>query len=93
MTTATTDSEIKTDADAAGIRSSALFGLAGLAMLHPAQIYEKNETIAGGICDFCGEPAPALKVFNSAPVAGACYCRKCAPLSETDADWPNAADQ
>lgn len=58
-------------------------------MLHPAQIYEKNETIAGGICDFCGETAPALKVFNSAPVAGACYCRNCAPLSETDADWPN----
>lgn len=72
---------------------SGLLGLVGLAMLHPAQIHEKNETIAGGICDFCGETAPALKVFNCAPVAGACYCRKCAPLSETDADWPNVPDE
>jgi hypothetical protein len=44
-------------------------------------------TINGGICDFCGETANALKVFNQAPSAGMCYCRKCAPLSETDRDW------
>jgi hypothetical protein len=61
----------------------------GLAMLHPAQVYENNETIAGGICDFCEENASALKAFNRAPMAGKHYCRKCAPMSETDADWPN----
>lgn len=77
----------------AGSSPSTLLGLAGLAMLHPAQVYEKNETIAGGICDFCGETAPTLKAFNRSPVAGACYCRKCAPLSETDADWPNVKDE
>ena len=45
--------------------------------------------LSAGICDFCGEHAPALKAFDRAPMVGAAYCRKCAPLSETDADWPN----
>lgn len=41
------------------------------------------ETLGPGICDFCGEESPSLKVFNSAPVAGACYCEKCGPVSES----------
>jgi hypothetical protein len=48
-----------------------------------------GDLIGPGICDFCDEQAPQLRAFDRAPAAGLCYCRKCAPLSETDADWPN----
>lgn len=48
-----------------------------------------REIIGAGICDLCGEQSTALKSFDRAPAAGVCYCRKCAPGRETDADWPN----
>jgi hypothetical protein len=50
---------------------------------------ELGELLGAGICDFCGETAPQLRVFNRAPAVGLCYCRKCAPTSETEEDWPN----
>jgi hypothetical protein len=62
--------------------SGALFGL-------PADRPPLGELIGPGICDFCDEQSPQLRAFDRAPAAGLCYCRKCAPLSETDADWPN----
>lgn len=36
------------------------------------------ESLGAGICDFCGEQAPSLSVFNHAPAAGLCYCERCA---------------
>lgn len=51
---------------------------------NPSQ--ESAEFIGAGLCDFCGEQAPQLRVLNRSPSAGMCYCRKCAPASETD--WP-----
>ena len=69
------------------VGSIALLGLSALvAMPEPPPV--SREIFGPGICDLCGEHSPALKEFAMQPATGIYYCRKCAPLRETDEDWP-----
>ncbi len=44
-----------------------------------------KETHGPGLCGYCGQHARHLK---EEPRSLRSYCRKCAPVRETDADWP-----